>query len=195
MSAPYLLVCLCGRAPPFVVRRRRIACLPMVGGDVRDSLTHSARIRPAPPAPQAHPLFFLAVDHGSMEFRQNARPRAKATSRRPLKTRGKSGMINDRSFPPSPWPPLLARVRKPLDTFPFPICVQRVRASAPLHFVLGYIHCPSSVEFRSCFPNFRPAPGRSVVSFPPPFPQLASAGFVSLKNFASAAKCERNNER
>ena len=85
------------RAPPFVVRRRRIACLPMVGGDVRDSLTHSARIRPAPPAGPSPIL--PPVDHGSMEFRQNARPRAKATSRRPLKTRGKSGMKNDRSFP------------------------------------------------------------------------------------------------
>ena len=85
-------------------------------------------------------------------------------------------MINDRSFPPSPWPPLLARVRKPLDTFPFPICVQR--ASAPLHFVLGYIHCPSSVEFRSCFPNFRPAPGRLVS---PCLPSAGLGGFRLLE--------------
>ena len=191
MSAPYLLVCLCGRAPPFVVRRRRIACLPMVGGDVRDSLTHSARIRPAPPAGPSPIL-------PSRRSRFDGIPTKRAPTREgnvasTFENKGESGLKNDRSFPPSPWPPLLARVRKPLDTFPFPICVQR--ASAPLHFVLGYIHCPSSVEFRSCFPNFRPAPGRSVVSFPPPFPQLASAGFVSLKNFASAAKCERNNER
>ena len=160
------------RAPPFVVRRRRIACLPMV--DVRDSLTHSARIRPAPPAGPSPIL--PPVDHGSMEFRQNARPRAKATSRRPLKTRGKSGMKNDRSFPPLGRRCLPASASRSTH-FHFP-SVSNVRRPLFTSYSDTFIaHHRSSSG--AAFPTFAPRPVAVGRSSRFPLPSLSWLGRVS----------------